>query len=421
MVTETIPPADLQSEDLSVYVSQQIENSSSITVRPARRLTRSRYSTSELSTSPDDTDDSDLEEETWKKTYWTSRPVAEDFDKIPLTTKQSFNPKTRPIRFFEKFFTNEAIELIVSQTNLYADQMKIKEWTPVTTDEIKAFLGILIIMGYKVLPMIDLYWSSDPGFRENDIAEIMPVKRFKKIMRSLHLNDNARQPERNSPEYDRLFKLRPLINIINESCKNNVNLSSSQSIDESMVLFKGRSSLKQYLPLKPIKRGYKIWCRCDSETGYLYEFSIYTGKTDGVEKGLGAKVVKNLTQHLIDNNIKNVHVTFDNFFTDNKLLEYLYEHNIYATGTVRRHREGLPQLTKGPNARKLKLSKGEFKWRVKDNVAFIIWQDNKEVLLLSSAFHPKVGVCTTLRTQKDGSKVPIRCPLAIKQYTKRMG
>ena len=33
------------------------------------------------------------------------------------------------------------------------------------------------------------------------------------------------------------------------------------AIDEAMVKYKGRSSLKQYLPMKPIKRGFKVWVR----------------------------------------------------------------------------------------------------------------------------------------------------------------
>ncbi|KAG8237617.1 hypothetical protein J437_LFUL011427 [Ladona fulva] len=35
-----------------------------------------------------------------------------------------------------------------------------------------------------------------------------------------------------------------------------------------MVKFKGRSSLKQYLPMKSIKRVFKIWAICDSMTGH---------------------------------------------------------------------------------------------------------------------------------------------------------
>lgn len=30
--------------------------------------------------------------------------------------------------------------------------------------------------------------------------------------------------------------------------------------------------------MKPTKRGYEVWCRADSETGYLLEFQIYKGK-----------------------------------------------------------------------------------------------------------------------------------------------
>ena len=31
-----------------------------------------------------------------------------------------------------------------------------------------------------------------------------------------------------------------------------------------MIEYKGKTSLKQYMPMKPIKRGIKMWCRADS-------------------------------------------------------------------------------------------------------------------------------------------------------------
>ena len=55
---------------------------------------------------------------------------------------------------------------------------------------------------------------------------------------------------------DKLYKLRPLINSLNDNLIKLYNVSYQVSIDESMILFKGRSSLKQYNPMKPIKRGY---------------------------------------------------------------------------------------------------------------------------------------------------------------------
>ena len=46
------------------------------------------------------------------------------------------------------------------------------------------------------------------------------------------------------------------------------NVNQHISIDESMFLFKGRNSLKQYNPMKPIKRGVQNLGMC--RHGWLY-------------------------------------------------------------------------------------------------------------------------------------------------------
>ena len=63
-----------------------------------------------------------------------------------------------------------------------------------------------------------------------------------------------------------------------------------------MIKFNGRSSIKQYLPLKPIRRGYKVWCLCDPITAYLFNYQIDLGKeeTSGKEIPLGERVVFDL-------------------------------------------------------------------------------------------------------------------------------
>ena len=45
------------------------------------------------------------------------------------------------------------------------------------------------------------------------------------------------------------------------------------SVDESMILFKGRHSIKQYNPMKPIKRSYKLGMRADMD-GYVTKFDM---------------------------------------------------------------------------------------------------------------------------------------------------
>ena len=54
-----------------------------------------------------------------------------------------------------------------------------------------------------------------------------------------------------------------------------------------MIKFTGRSSLKQYMPMKPVKRGIKVWALADSHNGYFHKLQVYTGKESGSEKQLG--------------------------------------------------------------------------------------------------------------------------------------
>ena len=49
------------------------------------------------------------------------------------------------------------------------------------------------------------------------------------------------------------------------------------SVDEMMVAFKGRHSAKVYMPQKPSKWGYKMWCR-SGISGYTYQFEVLGGK-----------------------------------------------------------------------------------------------------------------------------------------------
>ena len=70
--------------------------------------------------------------------------------------------------------------------------------------------------------------------------------------------------------------------------------SKNVSIDEAMIPFKGRLSLKQYMPLKPVKRGIKVWECADSSNGFVCDLEVYTGKqrNGNPEQGLGHRVVK---------------------------------------------------------------------------------------------------------------------------------
>ena len=282
--------------------------------------------------------------------------------------------------------------------------------------ELLGFLGINIIMGYHKLPSRTHYWNQDHDLCVPYVADVMSRDRFGQILSHLHVNDNTAVPDNNK---DKLFKIRPLITKLNSNYMKLYNVRQVVSIDESMILFKGRHSIKQYNPMKPIKRGYKLWVREDLD-GYISKFDVYQGKHqsdvlvpnayDGI--GLGEKVVVNFSKDLLG---KYHQVYFDNYFNSVPLMQYLKANAVMACGTIRANRKGLPTgliPDKG-------LQRGDFDHRVStEGLVLYKWKDSKVVYLLSN-FHgtetAKVG-----RTQKDGRKKDIPCPVAMKDYNNNM-
>ena len=137
-----------------------------------------------------------------------------------------------------------------------------------------------------------------------------------------------------------------------------------------MIKFKGRSSIKQYLPLKPIKRGYKVWCLCDSITGYLFNYG--KEETNGKEIPFGERVVFDL---ISGHNFQGKHLYFDNFFTSLRFLENLMLQNIKACGTIGPDRAGIPS----DFAKKNRMQRGDCKSIITSNSIVFIWMDTKHV------------------------------------------
>ncbi|KAM7283933.1 piggyBac transposable element-derived protein 2-like [Ixodes scapularis] len=104
----------------------------------------------------------------------------------------------------------------------------------------------------------------------------MSRDRWEQIKSSLHFNDNSV-----CPSEDKLFKVRPVIDFLKESFAR-IAMDHMLSLDEQMVPFKGGSSLKQYLPSKSHKWGYKLFVLSDVN-GIVHNFEVYTGKIEKAE------------------------------------------------------------------------------------------------------------------------------------------
>ena len=98
-----------------------------------------------------------------------------------------------PLDYFVEFAYDNLWDLIVKETNRYASQKlsnspeHLTNFVLITRAEIKAFMGINIIMGIAKLPQVALYWSSDDYFGNQGIKKVMFKNRFEEIGSYLHL------------------------------------------------------------------------------------------------------------------------------------------------------------------------------------------------------------------------------------------
>jgi hypothetical protein len=115
-----------------------------------------------------------------------------------------------------------------------------------------------------------MYWIN--ATRYGRIADIMSRNRFDALRRFLHINNNENMKPREDSQYDKLFKVRPFIESLNNNFAK-IEQEEHDSVDEMMIPFKGRSSLKQYVRNKPHKCGVKFFARCGT-SGIIYDFEI---------------------------------------------------------------------------------------------------------------------------------------------------
>ncbi|KAG8240399.1 hypothetical protein J437_LFUL002542 [Ladona fulva] len=136
----------------------------------------------------------------------------------------------------------------------------------------RAFIGILIVSGYNVLPGKKYYWDTKKDVHNELISGAMRRDRFIQIMKFLHLADNTKLDRS-----DRFYKVRPMVKIIKQKCLQNFVPSRFLDYDEAMIKYYGRHSCKQFIRGKPIRFGYKAWC-LNTDAGYLIDFDFYQGK-----------------------------------------------------------------------------------------------------------------------------------------------
>jgi hypothetical protein len=307
-----------------------------------------------------------------------------------------------PLSFLQLFLPPGLLQHWADYTNDYAQQRGAEREWRTTAAELYAFLGVHIYMGICPLPRWHMYWSE--LYQQPFVAAAFPRWRFEQLLRYFHVAPPPPAAAAREP----LSRIRPLIQSLQQSFPRHYAPSRCLTLDEAMVAFKGRSPIKQYIPSKPHKWGYKIYCLASDD--YLLHFEVYEGK-EAHPSPLGATADTAL--RMIAAYQHQQHVLFtDSWFTSPALLDALKQRGIRLCGSVRRNRKEMPAIT---DAQVAALRQGEWLQRQKGEAAVAVWRDQKAMWLLYNHCSPD-DVASLDRWDADGNRVSIGCPRAVRDY-----
>jgi hypothetical protein len=86
-----------------------------------------------------------------------------------------------------------------------------------TDSEMFLFLGIVIQMGHDIRDRIKDYWSTAEQFHTPFYSNMMQRDRFLHILHFLHFTDNNAEIDKQADNYDRLWKIRTIIDTLNDT------------------------------------------------------------------------------------------------------------------------------------------------------------------------------------------------------------
>ena len=294
-----------------------------------------------------------------------------------------------PKEIFDLFFTPTLWYQIALETNKYANRKydlrppsassHMKRWTDVDVDELQRFLGIRLLMGLHPLPAYRDFWSNWHLKGDPTIKATMTRDRFEKIQSNLHFTDN--EDDRAS---DKLWKIRPVVDVFSSEFKKVYIPSKDISIDESLFRYRGRHFSLQYNRNKAARWGYKCYKLCCSTgpaAGYCVAMKLYMCDDKG-EVPASFKAVTNLMDAASVND-KGYDLYVDNWYTSPTLFHYLQGRKTNVCGTVRTNRKW---MSKDLNLT-TKSKKGEFVRRSSGTGQLALqWKDRNVVTMLST-FH----------------------------------
>ncbi|XP_037803994.1 piggyBac transposable element-derived protein 4-like [Penaeus monodon] len=243
----------------------------------------------------------------------------------------------------------------------------MKGWEAQRLQEVCSYVGLRFPMGLQSKRDQREWWSTDPLMSSSVFAKTMTRDRYDALTSALHFAAE-----------DRLWKLRPVLDVLESTYRSVFVPNKNVTVDESLWAFKGCHHAIQYNPSKRARRGLKVYKLCSSdgpEAGYTAAFKIYMGQ-EGHHRPAGEG----------RSTRQGVPVTHRQLARKTS-----------AVGTVRLNRRGMPS--------DLQASRGQIDFRSsKTGIICRQWVDKRPVTMLSTAHTSKVVTLPPNRRGVERSK-----------------
>jgi hypothetical protein len=296
-----------------------------------------------------------------------------------------------------------------------ANESEELKWKDVDVVTMKKFFGLTLLMGMIKKPEIRDYWATDllmssPFFHHE---QSLSRNRYLEILRFIRFSD----PFSTTNKYSRV---QDTLRLVHDTCALYIP-TSSLSIDETLLLFKGRLSFRIFIRTKRARFGIKSFVLADSD-GYLIFCHPYTGSdTDmvladeiNVRTFLLSKSERIVVYLLEKTDLldKGYIVNADNWFCSLRLGQYLFSRNTGLRGTIRMCR-GVPLELKNK-----KVNPGSSAFMRRKEILVTKFVDKRDVYLLSTV--DTAAVQNVERVQRGGNTENCKKPTAIMKYNLEM-
>ncbi|XP_026331488.1 uncharacterized protein LOC113238860 [Hyposmocoma kahamanoa] len=268
-----------------------------------------------------------------------------DFDNISEGIQFELGSNISVVDVFNKMFPSNIVDYVVTSTNAYGRKLcftnrpttrnsRRYRYKNTNREEILKFFGLCLLMGQVTVPKKKkLFTYNDPLYYHPIFHYTMSARRFEQILRCLCVSEGDAKGK------DKIIKF---IDAVTNNFRECYSPGRELSLDESMLLFRGRLSFRQYIKSKKAKYGIKFY-ELTTADGYVLNIIMYAGKNDEDENVRGKKTEQLVMRLMRPYLLKGHWLFMDNYYNSVTLSQKLLDLKTHTTGTLRSNRKDNPK------------------------------------------------------------------------------